>query len=67
MNEDRFDTIESKLAHQEDALEQLNSVITRQQVMIDNLEKACKYLSQRIDELAPPGFDKHADEPPPHY
>ena len=67
MNEDRFTTIETKLAYQEDALEQLNNVITSQQALIDNLEKACKYLNQRINELAPSGPDKQVDERPPHY
>ena len=67
MNEDRFTTIETKLAYQEDALEQLNNVITTQQTLLNKLEKACKYLNQRIDELDPAGQDKPGEEPPPHY
>lgn len=67
MAEERIDTIETKLAYQEDALDQLNNVVTAQQALINNLEKACKYLNQRIDELSPGGPDKHKDELPPHY
>ena len=67
MNDERLDTIETKLAYQEDALEKLNNVVTSQQALIDNLEKACKYLNQRIDELTPDEPGKPADERPPHY
>ncbi|NIV17836.1 MAG: SlyX protein [Woeseiaceae bacterium] len=68
MTEDRFITIETKLAHQEQTLAELNDVITKQQEKIMQLEELCASLVERVRSIgeALPG-DAPQDERPPHY
>jgi SlyX protein len=68
-HDERFITLETKLAYQEDTLVQLNDVITRQQDEIDLLEAALRALIDRVNSLGEPGAAKHtlAEEVPPHY
>ena len=68
MSEDRLVDIESKLAHQEQLLLELDSVITAQQARIMHLEQLCNSLVDRvrtIGESMPE--DGPTDERPPHY
>ena len=68
MTEQRFVDLETKLAHQEHLLLELNDVITKQQENIMRLEKLCDSIIQRVrslSEAAP--ADTNADEKPPHY
>ena len=68
MTEQRFVDIETKLAHQEHLVLELNDVITKQQEKIMRLEALCDSIVERIrslDEPAPGGSDEH--EVPPHY
>ncbi len=68
MSEERFIDMETRLAHQDQLLNELNDVVTSQQAKIMQLEELCKTLIQRVragDEGLPesdPG-----DERPPHY
>lgn len=68
MSEQRFVDLETKLAHQEHLLLELNEVITKQQENIMRLEKLCDSIIERVRSLgeAPPG-DANVDETPPHY
>ncbi len=68
MNEERLVDIESKLAHQEQLIDELNDVVTKQQEQIMQIEKLCNSLVNRIRAMddtqtddAPP------NERPPHY
>ena len=68
MTEQRFVDIETKLAHQEHLLLELNDVITKQQEKIMRLEELCDSIVERVrslGEAAPSG--PHTDEVPPHY
>ena len=68
MTEERCVDLETKLAHQEHLLLELNDVITKQQENIMRLEKLCDSIIERIrslGEAAPAGAD--VDEKPPHY
>jgi SlyX protein len=68
MEEQRFIEIETKLAHQEDLVNELNSVVTDQQVQISRLEELCRSLISRVRSLADGGSaDGTQDERPPHY
>lgn len=68
MNENRLIEIESKLAYQEDTLQQLNTVISDQQKQIDQLERLCKMMVERLKELSEAQkHDGHSIERPPHY
>jgi SlyX protein len=68
MTEQRFVDLETKLAHQEHLLLELNDVITKQQENIMRLEELCDSIIERVrslGEAAPAGVD--VDEKPPHY
>ena len=68
MSAERFEIIESKLAHQEQLLGDLNDVMTAQQARIMHLEELCKSLIDRVRSLAEaqPAGDPLAERPP-HY
>ncbi len=68
MTEQRFVDLETKLAHQEHLLLELNDVITKQQENIMRLEKLCDSIIERVRSLGealPTGAN--VDEKPPHY
>ena len=67
MDEKRIVEIESKVAHQELLLEELNAVLTGQQAQIAKLEARSVLLAERLEALGEPGAAAAADEPPPHY
>jgi SlyX protein len=68
MSEERLVDIESRLAHQDQLLNELNDVVTQQQQKIMNLEELCRSLVDRIRSMgnALPA-DAPQDEQPPHY
>ncbi len=68
MSEERFIDIETRLAHQDQLLFELNDVITKQQEKIMRLEELCASIVERIRLLgdASPS-DAETGEPPPHY
>ena len=68
MSEERFIDLESRLAHQDQLLNELNDAVTEQQSKIMQLEELCKSLIDRVRSLgdAAPGGDA-GDERPPHY
>lgn len=66
--EERLIDLESRLAYQDQAISELNDVITNQQETIMKLERLCASLSARMAALAealPP--QGGGDETPPHY
>lgn len=64
----RIDELESRLAFQDDVIETLNGVVTRQQLQLDNLEKEVLLLKQQIKNLSPSQIaDESEETPPPHY
>ena len=68
MSEERFVDLESKLAHQDQLLNELNDVVTSQQAKIMQLDALCKSLIERfrsLSDVAPTG--ETGDEKPPHY
>ena len=68
MSEERFIDLESKLAHQDQMLHELNDAVTEQQAKIMRLEELCKALIQRVRSAGEglPDSDP-VDERPPHY
>ncbi len=68
MSEDRLIDIESKLAHQDQLMLELNDVVTEQQAKIMQLEQLCNSLLARVRAIseAAPG-DVPQDDRPPHY
>ena len=68
MSEERFIDLETRVAHQDQLLNDLNDVVTAQQAKIMQLEELCKLLLGRvrsIGEAMPEG--ESGDERPPHY
>ncbi|MDD5329668.1 MAG: SlyX family protein [Sulfuricella sp.] len=71
MNEDRWIDIESKIAFQEDLLQELNATVYRQQKKIDHLEAVCNSLIEHVRALTEAVDSKPGggalNERPPHY
>jgi len=68
MTDSRFEAIETKLAHQEALLLELNEVITHQQESITKLEALCDSLRDQVRSLSDTlPADTPQDETPPHY
>lgn len=71
MLEKRIIELEIKAVYQEDLLQALNQVVSRQQQQIERLEKTCQLLHERMNSLvnesqdSPENSFKH--EIPPHY
>lgn len=64
----RLDDLEARLAHQDQALNELGDEVYQQQQQIVRLESAIRKLVSRLEsiELDQPG-PSPADEVPPHY
>jgi len=68
VSEERIIAIETKLAHQEQMLIELNDALANQQDSISTLERLCASIAERLrslddgDSSSPPD-----DERPPHY
>ena len=64
----RLTELEIKASFTEDALEQLNQVVVRQQQEIEWLLREVKQLRQQMpDGSAGAGFSQASEELPPHY
>ncbi len=68
MSEERFIELETRVAHQDQLLNDLNDVVTSHQAKIMQLEELCKSLLGRVRSLgeAMPSSDA-GDDRPPHY
>ena len=68
MSEERFIDMETRLAHQDQLMIELNEVVTEQQVKIMQLEQLCASLVERVKAMGEsiPG-DASQDDRPPHY
>ena len=69
MSEERLVEIETKIAFQEQTIEDLNDVIYEQQQEIERLASVCDILVKQVKELSEfiPENDAPANEKPPHY
>lgn len=68
MSEDRLIDIESKLAHQDQLLVELNEVLTEQQGRIMQLEQLSTSLIERVRAIGDAAPEEGpVDERPPHY
>ena len=68
MSEERFIDLESRLAHQDQLLQELNDVVTGQQARLMQLEELCRSLIDRVRSIGEGGESGDpADERPPHY
>ncbi|OGS90065.1 MAG: SlyX protein [Gallionellales bacterium GWA2_59_43] len=68
MFEERLVNIETKIAFQEDMIEELNKTIYQQQQKLERLEAICKSLARHIESMAEGRNEgMPANERPPHY
>jgi SlyX protein len=68
MSEERFIDLESRLAHQDQLLHELNDVVTAQQAKIMQLDELCRSLIDRVRSIGDgASTDDEGDERPPHY
>ena len=68
MSEERFVDLETRLAHQDQLLHELNDVVTDQQAKIMQLEELCRSLIDRVRSLGEGlSAGDPGDERPPHY
>lgn len=51
VSEERIIELETKIAYQEDLLESLNATIAAQQQQLDQLEKVCRALIERWEQM----------------
>ncbi len=61
--------IETKLAFQEQTIEQLNEVVIQQQGLIEALQRQLKMINHKIEQESHHWENEHSlsDEKPPHY
>jgi SlyX protein len=65
---ERITDIEIQLMHHENTIQQLNEVITRQQLTIDKLQSDITLILQQLRAISSsPLRDACDEEPPPHY
>jgi len=64
----RIDGLETRIAYQDQMIEDLNSAVTGQWKMIEDLTRRYKMLADRIEEAEnSAGSDPSKEPPPPHY
>ena len=68
MSEERFVDLETRLAHQDQLLHELNNVVTEQQAKLMQLDELCRALIDRVRSMGE-GVSSGSpdDERPPHY
>jgi SlyX protein len=68
MSEERFIELESRVAHQDQMLNELNDVVTSQQARLMQVEELCRSLIERVRALGESeATTNQGDERPPHY
>lgn len=68
MLEDRINELEIRLTFQEDQLEQLNQIISKQQLELAENRQLTKLFIERVKELTQASVDGGTeDNAPPHY
>ncbi|MRR58310.1 MAG: SlyX family protein [Deltaproteobacteria bacterium] len=66
--QDRITDIEIKLMHHENIIQQLNEVVTRQELEIETLRHDMQQMLRHLQMITPSLVrDVLEEEPPPHY
>lgn len=63
----RFEALETRIAHQERAIEDLNTTVTEQWKQIDVLNRQIARFGDRLQKVEDIAPSSPADERPPHY
>ncbi|MFZ7142954.1 SlyX family protein [Avibacterium avium] len=60
--------LETKVAFQEHAIEELNQALVEQQFMLEKIQLQLRHLAAKLKDLQPSNIASQAEEtPPPHY
>ncbi|OOF67994.1 SlyX family protein [Rodentibacter caecimuris] len=66
--ENRITELETKIAFQEQLLEDLNQALIQQQFDLDKTQRQLRYLVEKLKDLQPSNVASQTEEtPPPHY
>jgi len=63
----RLDTLETRVAYQDETIETLNQTVTSQWQQIEGLRRLVADLSEQLSEAESTTTDLAAEERPPHY
>ncbi|KZY65853.1 MULTISPECIES: SlyX family protein [unclassified Oleiphilus] len=63
----KLEELEMKLAFQDDTIDTLNQIVTKQSRDIQDLWTANKVLKQSLNEMKSGNEDNAPEPPPPHY
>ena len=66
LKEQLFD-LQTQVAFQEDTLQVLNDIVTKQQQQIENLHELCKSQKSQLELMTEETGGAQVDEKPPHY
>jgi len=67
-NADALESLETRVAFQDESIKELSDELFRQQKQIETLEEACRLMAQQLRAIAEgDGEAAGADETPPHY
>jgi uncharacterized coiled-coil protein SlyX len=65
---ERITDIEIQLMHHENTIQQLNEVVTRQQLAIEELQADFRQVTEHLRRAYPSDVrEPDEEEPPPHY
>ena len=67
MTDDRLTEIEIKLAHAEQAINEMSEVLYAQQALLEKLDRGLTALRQRVTTVESGPEGTSGDEKPPHY
>ena len=68
MREDKITELQTKIAYQEDNIQELGAVVIAMQKQIDQLELCCQELKNQMREASGLAAEiSDHDEKPPHY
>ncbi|MDC2826014.1 SlyX family protein [Rodentibacter pneumotropicus] len=66
--ENRITELETKVAFQEQLLEELNQALVQQQFDMDKMQLQLRYIANKLKDFQPSNIASQAEEtPPPHY
>lgn len=68
MLENRIEELETKIAFQEQLLDELNHALVQQQFDIDKMQVQLHYMANKLKDFQPSNIASQSEEtPPPHY
>lgn len=63
----RLDSLEIRIAYQDQVIEDLNATISKQWTELDRMSRELARLTERVQQAEDASFDGAPEPPPPHY